>query len=189
MATWVSAVSGPVLVRIAASCDVEFYADSTAGGCAFSEDGQDVHCPDGFGASLNPSSVCASELELTVTEGAYFTPEQKAELEAVAEHPLAPLMAALPQLGQAVQEQTVEVPGPEVEAMVATMFSNLPPAEQAAHGGAAPTLEAMLIPGSPEAALMARTFTSASDGSGAVRPRRSSWHWPARGPPVARAGA
>jgi hypothetical protein len=72
VATWASTVAGPVLLRVALSCDVPFYADVEVQGCTLTADGQ-MNCRG------SKAGRCRSTVSLAVTANAYFSDEMAAQ--------------------------------------------------------------------------------------------------------------
>jgi hypothetical protein len=69
--TWVAAAAGPVLLELAANCDVPFFGDVEYEGCEFFDDGS-IGCD--AAADGTKGSRCTAALTLSVTAGAYFEP-------------------------------------------------------------------------------------------------------------------
>ena len=147
-ATWAAPAAGAALLRVVASCDVRYLADTAAPGCH--NRGGLIGCDSTFdGSSYNgPSNaMCSAEMTLTITAGAYFD-----EMAAESSSQLAEMYVPTP--GAAVRVATIEMGRPELEQLAGEIF--VPTATLAV----LPTLEQMLVPGSEASELLASMFSA-----------------------------
>jgi hypothetical protein len=156
--TWVAPASGAVLLQLTMNCDVPFWADVQLSGC----DADNYHgvpgqygCDDpnaGFIESdINENNgMCESELLLTVTPGAYF------------DRSLA--VATEPSLGLAKQTDTIVVSKAEIERQAAATWESSHGAgrrlQMDGEGRHPPSLDDMLVPGSPANQILVDLFTA-----------------------------
>ena len=172
--TWVAPVAGRWLIRIALSCDVPFFADVESNGCQI--DGLTYGC-----TRMSAARQCASALQMTVTEGAYFNSETSAQLEEMfagtsASTITAPIVTTgpavlngeveaqaaqmfAPTMGEAERIHTIVVSRQELEAQAAQMFGSMPATSCGSQLQTPPTLPDMMVAGSEASAMLAQMFT------------------------------
>eukprot|EP01052_Picozoa_sp_SAG31_P031443 SAG31_NODE_3331_length_4396_cov_19.352339_1_plen_1136_part_00 len=148
-ATWAAPTTAVALLRVSASCDVRFFADTEAPNChnnAVHQGTLGFYCASTAGAPSN--GVCASSMTLTITPGAHFdhTATESSQLEND--------MFFHATSGSAVQVSTIEIDRTDAEQLVAEMFV---PTQNLV---VPPTLEQMMVPGSEAEELLAAMFTS-----------------------------
>ena len=145
--TWVAPSSGAVLLRLLLNCDVPFYADQQAEGCEFNPNDQSQYrCSGvGTGGGGTGNGDCASELQLTVTPGAFFDSDDAASTEPVS--------------GSAERTDTIAVTRVEIEAQVRTLWQDTPTEQHTL--SASPTLEQMLVQGTEANAFLNSLFSKA----------------------------
>ena len=153
--TWVEPAGGVWLLRVVANCAVPFYHDAQAQGCHIDADG--------YGCQRNGdgthNSKCASALQLTVTPDAYFDDSEHADNAEPSGHGDGDsTVVAAPVSGGAERTDTIVVSREHVEAMAAAMFDATPPQERTV--AAPPTLEEMLVAGTPANAMLSSMLTA-----------------------------
>ena len=140
--TWAAPVAGAVLLRVAANCDLRFFADVEAEGCHISSSA--YGCNNAADGTYNGG--CTADLSLAVTAGAHFdTSNESATLGAEMFRPTT---------GAAVQIARVEISRAEIEQLAFQMFVPSPDFAEP------PTLDQMLVPGTSASVLLATMFTS-----------------------------
>ena len=150
--TFVATADGPLLVRMTANCEVTAIT-GLQDGCEYNEMGSGhvtgavFTCGQGQGGEVlrHEQLFCTSRLRLTVTANAY-TDEQSGATVA----------------GSAQRTDTVTINRNQVEMRVAALHAAMSPTERLQHSLLTPpTLEEMMVAGTPAASLLARAFTVA----------------------------
>ena len=160
------------------NCDVVFYADVQAEGCSFEEDGSYACQPTRDGTCIRgalgrgdcSNGQCASELRLTVTQGAYF--DQSAENDAdqaghrrmqmSGDHLHHTIDTHAPTFGTVQRTDRIVIGRSDVEALAAAAWHAAHDAgrrlQSNAGGSHPPTLGEMLVAGSEANALLTTLF-------------------------------
>lgn len=170
--TYVATASGTVLVRVEMTCDVPFYANVDLEGCRY--DARSYGCvPAENGVNYGH---CSSDLSLTVTKGAFYNQPGHGDastttgggdggVEPSGDGGGGPDTtdgggAAGPEpelvLGDAERTDSVVISRADLEAHAAVAALG---SESDRH----PTLEQLLVAGTPEAALLAAMFTTSQE--------------------------
>lgn len=159
--TWVAPTSGTWLVRLVINCDVPFYADVQADGCFIDDDGTYGCQPTSDGMH---NARCASQLQLTVTPGAYFANQdsqaghRRTQMggdhldHTIDTHPIAPTVGTFQRTDIIVIERST------LEAQAATVWQATSADQRPT--AAPPTLDEMLVSGTPANALLATMLTT-----------------------------
>lgn len=182
------------------NCDVVFYADVQAEGCSFEEDGSYACQPTRDGTCIRgalgrgdcSNGQCASELRLTVTQGAYF--DQSAENDAdqaghrrmqmSGDHLHHTIDTHAPTFGTVQRTDRIVIGRSDVEALAAAAWHAAHDAgrrlQSNAGGSHPPTLGEMLVAGSEANALLTTLFFGARRAtcglSALDAARRHRWH-------------
>ena len=142
--TWVSPTSGPTLLRIVVNCDVVFYSDVQALGCHVDGTEYDCHTMSDGKITIE-NNRCASLLQLTVTPGAFFNPDD--------------VSATVPVLGTVTRTDTLSISRADIEAQVAALWQAIPASQRVT--ATAPTMEEMLVAGTEANEMLNTLFFNA----------------------------
>ena len=187
-ATWAAPAAGVVLLRVAANCDVQFFADVEAEGCSFSGVGGATYgcglTADMIADGSSSNGHCNADLTLAITAGAHYINRQAdgqgggrrlqrqngADASAIRDPGTYGLVA-----GPAVREVSIEMSRDELEGAAAALFATGRRRQLQRLAGnegtgaidpgtygltTPPTLDEMLVTGSPAAGLLSALFTS-----------------------------
>ena len=158
--TFVSPASGPVLLRLELNCDVVFYSDVEADGCA----AEHLHGNGGYGCDVTSDGIdnsrCAAELQLTVTPGAYYDEGGHRRMQSSGDnlHNTVDSHAPEPLTGTAQRTDIIVVDRIDVEAQAAALWQATPVAQRTST--APPVMDEMLVAGTGANNLLASMFMS-----------------------------
>eukprot|EP01046_Picozoa_sp_COSAG06_P018634 COSAG06_NODE_1303_length_9931_cov_69.878255_4_plen_435_part_00 len=144
--TWVAPTSGPVLLRLILNCAVVFWADAEAEGCHNTD--EVYFCvPTSDGTN---NGACTSELRLSVAPDAYFNDDSSATA------------ATKPVSGSSERTDTIIVSRADIEAQAAAVWEAQMDGKHLNDpiDSHAPTLDEMLVSGTPANALLTSLFTA-----------------------------
>lgn len=159
--TWVAPASGAVMLRLVVNCDVPAFAHAYDGGCTTGDiAGTNDGCTPSSDAT-NPAN-CASELQLTVTPGAYF--EEAGDHEAgrrrtqmSGDRLHSTIDTHAPTIGTVQHTYRIVLGRTDVESQAATVWHATLPDQRTL--SAPPTLDDMLVNGSTANALLGDMLT------------------------------